>query len=272
MTESIETLFLDSSGLKLAYDIRPGVGPVLLCVHGNSSHRGLWGPLLSNLPDYAALRLDLRGHGQSEWARPPAYSTADYADDIRAAANTLEGREFALVSHSNGSLASLYFATHLEPKPKALVYMDVNPYIPDDQVEYFRQRADSVARVFPSLSGALRGMRQVDDTVPDEAFLSFIEAGMRKSADGFRFALDPETYRSWRPAEMWEAVEKIPCPMLILRAEHSIVMSRSTAVSMMRKAPNARLKEIGGAGHFLMLGKPAEVANEIRDFLEEAPP
>jgi hypothetical protein len=31
-----------------------------------------------------------------------------------------------VVSHSNGSLASLYFATHLEPKPKALVYMDVN--------------------------------------------------------------------------------------------------------------------------------------------------
>jgi hypothetical protein len=38
------------------------------------------------------------------------------------------------------------------------------------------------------------------------------------------------------------------------------------AKSMMRKAPNARLKEIGGGGHFLMLGKPAEVANEIRCF------
>jgi len=40
MIESIGTLFLDSGGPKLAYDIRPGVGPVLLCVHGNSSHRG----------------------------------------------------------------------------------------------------------------------------------------------------------------------------------------------------------------------------------------
>lgn len=272
MTESIETLFLDSGALKLAYDIRPGVGPLLLCVHGNSSHRGLWGPLLRSLPDYAVLRLDLRGHGQSGWARPPAYSTADYANDIRAAAETLGGREFALVSHSNGSLASLYFAARLEPKPKALVYMDVDPRIPDEQVEYFRQRAGSVARVFPSLSGALRGMRQVDDAVPDEAFLSFIEAGMCKSADGFRFALDPETYGSWRPADMWKAVEKIPCPMLILRAEHSVVMSRSTAELMVRKAPNARLKEIGGAGHFLMLGKPAEVASEIRAFLEELAP
>jgi pimeloyl-ACP methyl ester carboxylesterase len=269
MSESTETRFLESRTPKLAYDIRSGIEPVLLCIHGNSSHRGLWSPLLDHLPDYTALRLDLRGHGESEGARPPAYSTADYADDIRVAAETLGGREFALVSHSNGSLASLYFATYLEPKPKALVYMDVNPRLPDEQVEYFRQRASAVARIFPSLSDVLRGMRQVDDTVPDEAFLSFIEAGMRKTAEGFQFALDPETYGSWQPTDMWEAVEKIQCPMLILRAEHSVVMSRSAAELIAKKAPNARLKEIGGAGHFLMLGRPAEVASEIRGFLEE---
>jgi pimeloyl-ACP methyl ester carboxylesterase len=38
---------------------------------------------------------------------------------------------------------------------------------------------------------------------------------------------------------------------------------------MAQKAPDARLKEIGAAGHFLMLGKPAEVAGEIRGFLKE---
>jgi pimeloyl-ACP methyl ester carboxylesterase len=269
MSESIETRFLASRTPTLAFDARTGIEPVLLCIHGNSSHRGLWGPLLDHFPDYAALRLDLRGHGESEWARPPAYSTSDYADDIRATTNILGGREFVLVSHSNGSLASLYFVTHLEPKPKALVYMDVNPRVLDEQVEYFRQRASAVTRIFPSLGDVLKGMRQVDDTVPDEAFLSFIEAGMRKSAEVFQFALDPETYGSWQPADMWGAVENVSCPMLILRAEHSVVMSRSAAEMMAKKAPNARLKEIGGAGHFLMLGRPAEVASEIRTFLEE---
>jgi esterase len=269
MCESIETRFLESRAPKLAFDVRAGGEPALLCVHGNSSHRGLWRQLLDHLPDYEALRLDLRGHGESEWARPPAYSTADYADDIRAAAETQGGREFALISHSNGSLASLYFAIHLEPKPKALVYMDVNPRVLDEQVAYFSQRAAAVARIFPSLGDVLKGMRQVDNAVPDEAFQSFIEAGMRKSAEGFRFALDPETYGSWQPADMWEAVEKISCPMLILRAEHSVVMSRPAAELMMQKAPNARLQEVGGAGHFLMLGRPAEVANAIRRFLDD---
>ncbi len=108
MSQSIETRFLESRTPKLAFDIRAGAEPTLLCVHGNSSHRGLWGPLLRRLSDHAALRLDLRGHGESDWAFPPAYSTADYADDIRAAAETLGGREFVLVSHSNGSLASIY--------------------------------------------------------------------------------------------------------------------------------------------------------------------
>lgn len=46
----------------------------------------------------------------------------------------------------------------------------------------------------------------------------------------------------------WEAVEKISCPMLILRAEHSVVMSRSTAELMTQKAPNARFKEIAAPG------------------------
>jgi hypothetical protein len=49
-------------------------------------------------------------------------------------------------------------------------------------------------------------------------------------------------------------------PMLILRAEHSVVMSLPEAEEMTRRAPNAWLMESGGARHFLMLGKPAEVA------------
>jgi len=46
-------------------------------------------------------------------------------------------------------------------------------------------------------------------------------------------------------------------------------MSRSAVKWTMRIAPNAMFKEIGGAGHFLMLGKPSEVAGEILGFLEE---
>ncbi len=38
--------------------------------------------------------------------------------------------------------------------------MEVNPRVLDEQVEYFRQRADSVARVFPSLQDLLAQAKQ----------------------------------------------------------------------------------------------------------------
>jgi len=81
----------------------------------------------------------------------------------------------------------------------------------------------------------------------------FIEAGMRRSAERFRFLLDPETCVSSQPSDMWEAAEKSRWPRLIAHAKHSPVTPRSKAESMMRKAPNVRLKKIGGAGHFLSL-------------------
>jgi hypothetical protein len=71
-----------------------------------------------------------------------------------------------------------------------------------------------------------------------------LRISLEATAEGFRFALDPETYRNWQPANMWESVEKILCSMLILRTEHNFVMSRSEAEEMTRRAPNARLKEI----------------------------
>jgi hypothetical protein len=38
MSESIETLFLESRTPRLAFDMRAGIEPVLFCIHGNSSH------------------------------------------------------------------------------------------------------------------------------------------------------------------------------------------------------------------------------------------
>jgi hypothetical protein len=45
---------------------------------------------------------------------------------------------------------------------------------------------------------------------------------MRESAEGFRFALDPETYGSQQPEDMWDAVERIACPMLIPRTKYAL--------------------------------------------------
>lgn len=254
---------------RLAYDTREGREPTLLLVHGNSSHKGLWKPLLQRLPGHRAICLDLRGHGESEWTLPPDYSDAGYADDIRRTIRHLGLRDFILVGHSNGGRASIFYAAHHEPKPRAIVHMDVDPHIPDWQVDYFRQRARAVARPMETMEKALKGMREVDPTVPPETFHPFVEQALRQTPEGLKFAFDPETYGSWRPQDLWPEVQRLPCPLLVLRAQKTVVMSRAAAEKMAQTAPQGRYREIEGAGHFLVLGKPEAVAQAIEEFLRE---
>ena len=54
--------------------------------------------------------LDLRGHGDSDWADPPAYAFEDYASDVAAVVEKLDLRDFVLVGHSMGGMVSLVYA------------------------------------------------------------------------------------------------------------------------------------------------------------------
>ena len=44
---------------------RPGRGPAIVLVHGNSSSRAIWRPLMAHLADRELLAMELRGHGAS---------------------------------------------------------------------------------------------------------------------------------------------------------------------------------------------------------------
>src|SRR6266508_4945159 len=54
----------------------------LLCLHGNSSHRGVWRPVARELHEFRCVLLDLRGHGGSEHVSPPAYNPEHHAADV----------------------------------------------------------------------------------------------------------------------------------------------------------------------------------------------
>src|SRR4029077_18895721 len=56
--------------------------PVLCFLHGGSAH----GPLVDLVPPavtqrFRVIGLDQRGHGESQWAEPPAYGTEHFAAD-----------------------------------------------------------------------------------------------------------------------------------------------------------------------------------------------
>jgi pimeloyl-ACP methyl ester carboxylesterase len=83
-----------------------------------------------------------------------------------------------------------------------------------------------------------------------------------------------EPYRATMPEKdlvIWNIYDAVRCPTLLIRGEHSDVVSRETAAEMTRRGPKAKVVELEGIGHAPTLLNPSQIAI-VRDFLLEGEP
>src|SRR6266508_1494704 len=244
----------------------------LLCLHGNSSHRGVWRPVARELHEFRCVLLDLRGHGESEHVFPAAYNPEHHAADVAQVIASLIQSPYAVLGHSSGALVAARFMTTARPSvavpmPAAFVWVDLDPLVPRWQVDYFHQGVASVARTFPTVDDALRGFRRIYPNIPDDRLRSFVIEGLRQVDDGWRMKLDPATYETWEPGDLRPHLPDIAPPTLVLRGTESIVTSDEGTMALSDGLPNRELREIKGGSHMLVLEHPEEVAGLVRDFI-----
>lgn len=270
-------LRIRGAGPTLSYEVvesLAGSSPqdvTLLCLHGNSSHRGIWRLVAQELREYRSVLLDLRGHGDSDHVSPPAYNPEHHAGDIVAVIAKMIDAPYAILAHSAGALAAARFITDATfeavDKPVAFVWMDLDPLVPRWQVDYFHQGVTSVARTFATVEDAVRGFRRVYPKIPEDRLLSFVVEGLRPVDGGFRMKLDPGTYEIWEPGDLRPVLRDITCPTLVVRGGDSIVTSAEGVEALVHGLPNRELREIQGGSHMLLLEHPDVVASTVRDFL-----
>src|SRR5437868_3149849 len=95
--------------IRLAADVvGPPDAPPVLLFHGGGQTRHAWGTTLEVLGQrgWRAYSVDLRGHGESEWAPDGDYTMDAFAGDIRTIAAGMS-QPPALVGASLGGLASM---------------------------------------------------------------------------------------------------------------------------------------------------------------------
>lgn len=274
-------LYVQGAGPKLAYEILrpPGASAsnaplTLLCLHGNSSHRGIWRPVARGLADagFPCLLADLRGHGDSEHVDPPAYDPPDHAADIARVVTALGLRRYAILGHSNGALvAARFIATAgrspTVPRPIAFIWVDLDPLVPRRQVEYFRGRAEAIGRIFPAVEDVVAGFQRMYPNVPADRLRVFVAEGLRPVEGGWRVKLDPATFAAWEPGDLRPELPRIACPTLVLRGAASLVSSPEGLADLQRRLPRCGVREISGGSHLLLLEYPELVAKTIREFL-----
>ena len=105
----------------------PAGRETLVLLHGNTANAWWWQPLAGAIDAdrFRLLALDQRGHGDSEWVRPPAYSPNDYADDLAHFIRATGLVRPIVVGHSMGGISVLSFALRFAELARAAIAIDV---------------------------------------------------------------------------------------------------------------------------------------------------
>ncbi len=296
------TLRLAGDGLALAADAYgPVDGPPVLLFHGGGQTRHAWGGTARLLGDkgWRATTVDLRGHGDSDWAGAtpddqadgggqPAtlggYSLDAFAADVRAVA-AAQSHPPVLIGASLGGLSSLVAIAEAPAGTtvaSGLVLVDVAP----------RLEEKGISRIGEFMLGNLDGFASLDEVAdavaaynphrPRPSDLSGLRKNVRLRDDGRwywhwdpRFLLggrtdEPRSLRN--EGRLDDAARALTVPTLLIRGRQSDVLSEDGARHLVSLAPHARYVDVSGAGHMVAGDRNDAFNDAVVEFLRRQLP
>ncbi len=266
--------FVSANGLRLHYRewARPGAGSVVL-LHGGSAHAHWWDLFAEAIADrYHVYALDLRGHGDSEHSRPPAYRLNDYAQDLAVFVDNTVREPVRLIGHSLGGLVATLYAAAAPEQIRALVVVDTSLRITAAGARYMARLQRFPQPVYRSREDAVRRFRLLPThTTAAPAVLEHVAGcGIRQLADGqWTLKFDREAMAPNAPRDLAPLLAALHRPVLLVRGAHSALLSATAMAALQASAPHARAAEIPDAHHHVMLDNPIAFTRVVRAFLEE---
>ncbi len=274
-------------GIRLAADVAgPDTGPPVVLLHGGGQTRNAWGTTLQVLASegWHAYTVDLRGHGESEWAPDGDYTLDAFAADVRCIATALP-HPAVLVGASLGGIASLTAIAETPGAPiaRALVLVDVAPRIEQDGAQRIGAfMAEHMVDGFASLDEVADAIARYNPHRPRPSNLSGLRKNLRRRPDGrWGWHWDPafisgrlgspdETRSSLvDPQRLQVAARQITVPTLLVRGRMSDLLSEEGARELLELVPHARIADVAGAGH-MVAGDRNDLFNDaVVTFLRE---
>ena len=276
MTEVIDEL-IELRGLRFHYrdwTSQQANAPDLVLLHGYTGHCRSWDAFAKVMSkQYRVLALDQRGHGETEWARADQYGTMEMVADLDAFVSALRLERFVLLGLSMGGMVAIAYAGMRPVQLARLVIVDIAPEIAVEGIQNIQQ---SVARsdVFDSVEDAFRRARADNPVPPEGHHYDRVRASLMRTDEGkwtYRYdrALrDPGNQRLRLAVEEgWDSVASFNVPTLLIRGEHSPLLSRDVADKFVSIAKNSQLVEVPGSGHPVPLDKPEGFLDAVQTFL-----
>jgi pimeloyl-ACP methyl ester carboxylesterase len=250
----------------------PDATRTIVLLHGNSANAWWWQPLADAMraTDFRLLALDQRGHGDSEWVRPPAYGPLEYAHDLaRFIAQYAPPRPF-VIGHSMGGISALTFAAEYPGAARAIVAIDAAVTSNDRRNHYLRRLRGLPVINYPDRETALARFRLMpkEGEIAPTTLRTIAEKSLGQTSEGrWTMKFDRDSFLGSDGIDVLVAIKTIRDPLLLIRAEHSRIMTAEGAARAVASNPKAALVTIAGAHHHVILEQPATVARTIEEFI-----
>jgi pimeloyl-ACP methyl ester carboxylesterase len=257
-------------------DWNPGGGRPVLMIHGANVQLHTWDPIAARLAESRrVVCLDLRGHGDSSWARD-GYQVAAFVADIAAVAAALDLAPFDYVGHSLGARVGLAYAGAHPQTVRRLVLSDTGPEMPREGAKFAQSIVGS--------AGDVRGFRNRDEALAHFQKLHpewqpifhdlHVRHQLRENWAGkLVFKADPDLF--WMTGSagardipyVWEMTARITAPTLMLWGQRSGFLD-DELIARIRSAIGDMEVARTDTGHYIPREAPDEFTRLVLEFLD----
>lgn len=280
-----ESILAGHNGLQItASTTGPKTGFPVMLAHGGGQTRHAWVKVLDELANagYRATAIDMRGHGDSEWASDGAYDMRDFARDLVAISKQLSNPP-ALVGASLGGIAGMIAAGELAPAGfRSLTLVDIAPKM--EAVGVSRVVGFMQAHMTDGFSSPEEAARIIAEYMPQRekrTGTGKLDRYLRKREDGrYYWHWDPNfihhvTHTRDNSTEAKDngfdrlsaAAAKLTLPVHLIRGGSSDMVSEEAVAHFQTLVPSALLTDIADAGHMVVGDRNDAFCSAIISFL-----
>lgn len=252
-------------GVKIAYE-STGDGPLaVVFVHGWSSAKSFWDPVIAEIPIRGRqfVRLDLRGHGDAQ-AEGCEHSVAGYAEDILAAADAADVQRFVTVGHSMGGKYAQYLRVLAPERLAGQVAIAPTPSTTVDE-----ESSEETIAFMSSWSGSVEAMRNMFAHITKRPLPEEVLAPLAEQAALVPTEVLASSMRAFSRTDVSGEIAKAPPapPTLYIGGSGDPFYSRELHESRIAaETPNAALTMLD-CGHDPIHETPRDVGLLISGFL-----
>jgi pimeloyl-ACP methyl ester carboxylesterase len=257
----------------------------VLCMHGLTRNHKDFEPLIEILQqrsdlDCQFIAIDTRGRGESQYDENTRnYIPPVYVRDVLTLLDELGIDKLALIGTSMGGIMSMLMMPLIGNRALGVVMNDIGPVV---EPVGLRRIGNYVGdnKPLPDFSAAVAAVAKRNSHVfpkfVDEDWQQFARRTCREQKDGtVMLDYDPRLVESFSTAPVtaltrfysWRLFARMRrCPLLLIRGQHSDLLSDRVAQRMIRRHGNGKLVTVPDVGHAPILNEP-EATTAIGDFL-----